>query len=301
MTLLQLVCAAIVATYVALRLRRAPHPGAVALRLALLAVASFVGEDTVIRAYGFYGYARGWWLFLDRVPLLVVLIWPVVVDSAWVLAEALVDPGPKGPEPRAGGRGAAVTTVFLLVLADAALIEPVAVRAGLWSWTRPGPFHVPLVGVMGWAFFAASAVALAGSDSEGRPSESPRLRMLLAAIPAHGLLVASWWLLFRHVTVPVSPWLPVAVVWPLALGAALALNRRPRTRGPVPPAVLARRAPGALFFFGLLLAKATGDSADVALVAYALAFAVPYGVLLMAPLPSPGVAKASSTPSGVRN
>src|SRR3954465_1154321 len=82
MLLYELTCAAIVALYVAARRDAIPT-------LALLAVAGFVGEDSVIRAYGFYFYSPRWPLFLDRVPLLIVLIWPVVIHSAWRLGRAL--------------------------------------------------------------------------------------------------------------------------------------------------------------------------------------------------------------------
>ena len=55
-----------------------------------------------------------------------------------------------------------------IVLADASLIEPIAVRAGLWRWTEPGLFAVPLVGIVGWAFFAwAAAFASGGVQNSG--------------------------------------------------------------------------------------------------------------------------------------
>src|SRR5439155_24844517 len=114
-------------------------------RLALLVVASWIGEDSVIRVYGFYHYARGWALFVDQVPLAIVVIWPVVIDSAWGLARCLA----------AGARAQALLAAAF-VLADASLIEPIAVRAGLWRWTEPGLFAVPPVGILGWALFAGA-------------------------------------------------------------------------------------------------------------------------------------------------
>ena len=39
----------------------------------------------------------------------------------------------------------------LIVLADASLIEPVAVASNLWAWTEPGLFAVPPIGILGWA------------------------------------------------------------------------------------------------------------------------------------------------------
>ncbi|MCS6913140.1 MAG: carotenoid biosynthesis protein, partial [Myxococcota bacterium] len=150
MALLQGVCVVILGIYLARRLRTGPGERRVALRrLGLLALASWVGEDSLIRAYGFYHYAAGWALFVDQVPLLIVGIWPVVVDSAWRLAGHLV----RGPRAVALVGGC-------LVLTDAALIEPIAVAAGLWSWSEPGLFGVPPIGMLGWAVFAAGAIAL---------------------------------------------------------------------------------------------------------------------------------------------
>ena len=38
----------------------------------------------------------------------------------------------------------------LLILFDAALVEPVAVSAGLWSWSESAVLGVPLIGIAGW-------------------------------------------------------------------------------------------------------------------------------------------------------
>ena len=86
MLALELCCAAIVAVYVIVR-RDAM------LALALLAVAGFLGEDSVIRAYGFYYYSPRWHLFLDRVPLMIVLIWPIVILVGMLLRHFVFDDG----------------------------------------------------------------------------------------------------------------------------------------------------------------------------------------------------------------
>ena len=151
----ELACAAIVLLYAFVRLR-APGAsrGAIAARLLVLVCAAWVGEDSVIRAYGFYGYAPEWSLFVDRVPLLIVAIWPVVIDSAHVLARSLVaDASRASRVALAGG---------LIVLADASLIEPIAVHAHLWSWSAANAravFEVPAIGILGWGYFAAAAIA----------------------------------------------------------------------------------------------------------------------------------------------
>jgi hypothetical protein len=258
MRLLELACVAIVALYVWARLRHAPLKEPILRRLALLCVASWLGEDTVIRAYGFYGYSRSWDLFIDRVPLLIVLIWPVVIDSSWTLAHRL-----------AGGRRRWLPILAaLFVLADASLIEPIAVHARLWSWSEPGLFAVPPVGILGWALFTGSAVALA-----------PRLgalTILAAPLATHALLLASWWGALRWVNRPLPSWSVAIAAWAVLLPVALWLWSR-NLRARVPPGELMVRLPGALFFFVLLALY--GRQAPP-LIAYTFAFVAPYLALL---------------------
>ena len=112
MVVLQIACFAIVVSFVFLRARLEARPIALYRRLFLLAVAAWIGEDTCIRAYGFYEYSASWWLFLDKVPLLILLIWPIVLQSARDLASCLW-PGRDRPSPLRVG-----LTVVGLVLAD---------------------------------------------------------------------------------------------------------------------------------------------------------------------------------------
>jgi hypothetical protein len=265
----ELACAAIVAAYVALRLRRADGSRmAVALRLAALACAAWVGEDSVIRAYGFYGYAPQWSVRLDQVPLLIVAIWPVVIDSAHGLARQLTS-----------GAVRVALLAGAIVLADASLIEPIAVHAGLWSWSADEPralFAVPLVGVVGWSLFATAAVVTfeALDARAARPSQS-LVVVPLAPLATHAALVVVWWGAFRWFGASESPWAPALVAWVL-LGAATLLAWRVGPR--VGVASIMARAPGAAFFF-VLLGGTARDSGP--LVAYALAFAPPYVALLV--------------------
>jgi hypothetical protein len=261
MGVIQAACVAIVGAYLALRLRGAPRGdrARVAARLAWLALAAWVGEDSMIRAYGFYSYAPAWSLFVDRVPLLIVAIWPVVVDSAHQLAKRLAGDG-AWRVALAGGA---------IVLADASLIEPIAVRAGLWSWSpdvaRP-LFDVPPIGVLGWACFAVGAIA----SSESRAGAGGALAVVAAPLAAHAGLVVAWWGALRWIdgapaaaTITALAWLLLA---PIAWLAWRAAER-------VPLGLVLARAPGAAFFFALL---ASARGSDGPLLAYALAFAPPY-------------------------
>ena len=82
---------AIVVGYLLLLVRRPAPARAEALRtFGLLAVAGWVGEATCIHGYGFYAYSPGWRLWLDVVPLCVVVVWPVVILSALELASSLL-------------------------------------------------------------------------------------------------------------------------------------------------------------------------------------------------------------------
>lgn len=283
---LELVCAAIVAVYVAARLRKTAERGAFLARFVLLAAASFCGEDSVIRAYGYYAYARGWSVRIDHVPLMIVLVWPVVIDSAASLARRLVGEG----------RPVRVANVAaLLVLADASLIEPVAVRAGLWRWTAGGLFGVPLVGIAGWAMFAWAAIALFERDrARGGVGSGSLAVLVVAPVFTHAAILASWWALFRHVGPSIPPVAAVVGAWLFAVPAMMEGWKRGRA---VPLEELVLRLPGALFFFALLAltrdaaapfpapheaAFAEPPSAWGALTLYAFAFAPPYLAAMLA-------------------
>lgn len=259
-----LLCVLIVALYLGMRLGRAPDPRAVAARLALLAAAAWIGEDTMVRAYAFYGYAGHLGPLLDRVPVLVPLIWAVVIDSAWFLASCLTT----RRLPLVAGA---------IVLCDAALIEPVAVRAGLWSWAEPGIFEVPLIGVLGWALFTAAAVWVHGQLAGwARPVVRALVTVLVPALATHAAILVAWWVAFRWVGGALDPWAGVAVVWVL-LPALAVLSWRRGLRRLIPRAAMLVRVPGAVFFYALLAEHGRNDAA---LVAWALAFVWPYLALV---------------------
>ncbi|HNF99418.1 MAG TPA: carotenoid biosynthesis protein, partial [Pseudomonadota bacterium] len=151
-----------------------------------LSVAGYLGEESCITLYHFYQYSPDWNARLVDVPLLVPLIWPLVVLSARQVGQALW-PDAKSPLARA-----AITAA--LVTFDASLMEVVAVRAGLWSWAEPGHLQVPLIGILGWGYFALGAELVLG-----QPWRARRLwLLLLAPLVTNALIVGSWWICFRH-------------------------------------------------------------------------------------------------------
>lgn len=259
-----LLCVFIVAIYVAMRLGRAPDRGAVAARLALLAVAAWVGEDTMVRAYAFYGYAGHLGPPIDRVPVLVPLIWAVVIDSAHHLAGRLT--GRRIP-----------LVAGAIVLCDASLIEPVAVRAGLWSWAEGGFFAVPFIGVFGWGLFTAAAVWVHERFAPQRaPIGAVVAAVLLPALVTHAGILVTWWGAFRWMRGAVDERAIGVLVWILLPALAVAAWRRGLRRR-IPLATMLVRVPGALFFYALL---ALHGRDDLALVAYAAAFTWPYLALV---------------------
>lgn len=262
MTGLEAVCLAIVGSFVAVRARIDPEPRRFLWRLAVLVAAAWVAENSVIHAYHFYEYSPSWSLFVDHVPLMIVLIWPVVVHSAWDLARHLLGDGHR--------RVPLLAATFILF--DASLMEPIAVEAGLWRWTEPGLFRVPPIGILGWAIFAFFAVTIL---RRSRSAVTDLSAILLPALGTHLLLLIAWWTFFRWVNGPVPAWSAVLLVWLLSVGAVL-LVRRGRLFTRVPRLEMLLRAPAALFFFALLVMH--GRDAP-ALVAYAAAFAPPYLVL----------------------
>jgi hypothetical protein len=225
----------------------------VALDYALLALASLAGEASCIAFYGHYAYASGWHARVLAVPLLVPLIWPLVVLSGREVARSLFP-------------GATPALTGLVVALDASLVEVVAVRAGLWSWSEPGHQGVPLAGIAGWGFFAASAALWLET-----PPKVRWLTVVMAPLLTHVMIVASWWALFRWTLrgdLGVASVIGVGVVGVALSAVALARRRAGRT---LPAGVALPRVLAAALFFALL--ALTGD---VPLWVHAGAVAVPY-------------------------
>lgn len=178
-------CAVVVVVTLALMARRRAV-GALLVEYLALAVAGWIGEETCIAAYRFYGYAGAWHAHLADVPLAIPLIWPLVILSAMAVV--------RGVWPAAGR--ARPWLVGAVVVFDASLVEVIAVRAGLWSWAEAGHFGVPLPGILGWGWFAtAAAWAL-----ERRRDVWGRLAVIVVGpLFAHAAILATWWGCFRWV------------------------------------------------------------------------------------------------------
>jgi hypothetical protein len=260
---LQASCLAIVALWLAAALAHDARPVRLAAQALALGAAAWLAEDTCIRFYGFYAYDPGWFLFLDRVPVTVLCIWPAVILSDRALVEALW--------PDAGW--ARPLAVGALVAADAALIEPVSVASGLWSWTEPGLFGVPPVAVLGWGCLGGLAAALLDL-AESRRRAWLLLVPLALPLGVHAAVLAAWWGLLRWVSVPLPGTPAAAVAWAATLVLVAAAIR---ARRHLPAWQAVARVPPGLFFLVLLVLHGRGRPD---LVAWALAFTPPHLALL---------------------
>jgi hypothetical protein len=260
---LELACAAIVLLYLGLAARRSQSYRSVLTRYSVIAATAWCAEDSCIRLYGFYHYSKEWSVFLDQTPIMITLIWPVVILTAYDFVLAL----------RFDSQRAAIWT-GIVVVSDAALIEPISVMASLWRWTEPGAFGVPPIGVLGWGLFAFLVVRLgllsAASDQQHRIKWSERLvRAGVVLTLTHTGLLLLWWVIFRWCNHVIPDVAAVAGAWTLSIsGVALAIRHRIRCDSLAP---LLDRAPGAVFFF-VLLGLLTDPT--LALVAFSCAFPV---------------------------
>jgi len=219
----------------------------------IIAIASWIAEVSCIRLYKFYQYDAPWTFFVDVMPLMVVLIWPFVLLSAREVLHRLRLPQ--------------LSALFIMVLYDASLIEPIAVQAKLWSWNEPGLFDVPLIGILGWAYFAASVILCL----DRLPSRFRWMSIFIAPLATHILLLTTWWGALRWILRgSIDPRLAVGLATTVALIlGVITLVRRRRAD----LYVMAPRMAAAVLFFVLLGLR---GSNFLALVFYGLSFAVPY-------------------------
>lgn len=265
MFLLELASVAIVAIYVALRGRDEPR-WRFAMRMLAIAIAAGVTENLCIRLYGFYEYSPQWSTFVGHVPLMVIAIWPVVIHSAWDLSRHLLRPGHRLIPVMAGG----------IVFIDAALIEPIASSAGLWTWHVPGLFGVPPIAILGWALFGGACVALwEYNERTAQPSWAETLVIGVVPVVTHLSLLITWWIALRWLSQPIDPLAGLIAAWFFsAIASAWFLSERWRRR--LSEDLMLARVPATLLFGGLLAALAT----KLPLLAlYGAAFAMAYTCL----------------------
>lgn len=191
------------------------------LEYGTLAVAGYLGEETCISFYHFYAYADGWHAKLDHVPALIVLIWPLFILSGKDMGKLFF---PRAPT---------WLSTSLMVLFDASLVEVIAVRAGYWSWAEPGHLAVPLIGMLGWSFFAVGAAWGLGKASAVHRWKAPLLTIACAFASTHVLIFGSWWCFFRFVArgeLGLWGFVPLTVLALVGLGLLVRSAKDPAAR-----------------------------------------------------------------------
>ena len=247
---------------------QSPRPARSLTSAAIVSASAWTAEESCILMYRFYDYHPGWCLFLDQVPLLIVVIWPVILFSAMDLTSHI----------HAENHWKGLFAGAAVVATDALLIEPLCVNAGLWSWKLPGVFNVPPIGILGWFFFALLCMQLMGNRRPQGPPSSYDLRLLvLPVIGTHLLLILTWWGAFRWINFPLPIPVVVGVAWGISFFMTVTIHKKQTGRG-IKKRTLLLRIPAALFFLALLIFKA-GEPLPLAV--YAIAFVLPYVTLMV--------------------
>jgi len=239
-----------------LHARRTLGAGRAAGELLALAAYGYGLEAVAIRVFSSHAYSGAWALAPLGVPLAVALAWAAVISSAMALAA-------RSGLRSAGARAAAAA---LIAISLDLMVEPVAVRAGLWRWTPPGPWlGVPVGNFVGWAVivggYAAGAERFAG---DGAPHREAARRLGVAAGSVLALvLVGLAWRRFHAelLFAGTRGWMAWAAI--LLAAATLGRRRGPASEGAGLGARLGR-APGRLpaaVFLGLAAAFAADAAA----------------------------------------
>jgi hypothetical protein len=157
-----------------------------ALEMSALAAYGFTLEAVAMAVFASHRYSAEWMLAPLGVPVAVALVWSAVIVAvmavAWRYAARTL---------MARAALAALTAIALDMM-----IEPVAVAAGLWAWTPPGPWlGVPIGNFVGWGVivgaYAYGAERWAGN--EGWPRAIARRAALAAGCIAALVAVGIVW------------------------------------------------------------------------------------------------------------
>jgi uncharacterized membrane protein len=222
--------------------------------IAALVAYGFGLEWTAIAVFGSHRYAEGWRVAPLGVPLAVASVWAALIVSSLGIAGRL------GVATPAGRAAAAALLGITLDL----LMEPVAVRAGLWQWTVPGHWlGIPIGNYVGWAVivgvYAFGAERWGGDDDRLGDRVARRLALGIAAIASLMAIGLAWRAVgAERLFSREGGW----VVWAALLLAAagLGLRRLKPFEGPTPAGRLA--AGGARLSEGVFVLVAAPFAAD---------------------------------------
>jgi hypothetical protein len=229
--------------------RRALGAYRAGIEMLSLGLYGFALEWVAMRVFASHSYGDAWALAPLGVPLAVAAVWAALIPSALALVGRIGYASPLG-------RGGAAA---LLGIALDLLMEPVAVRTGLWRWTPPGPWlEIPVGNFVGWGVVVGGWAW--GAEAWGRAEDGVRHVLGRVALGTGVLLallaVGSAWRTFAAELLfeGAAGWMLWAVL--LVLAGALRLKRRVAVEGPTLAGRLAV-APGPLPGLVIVLIFAT--------------------------------------------
>jgi carotenoid biosynthesis protein len=166
--------------------RRALGLGRALVEVGALAAYGYALEWIAMGVFRSHDYGRAWRLAPAGVPVAVAAVWASIIVAALTFAA-------RRGMATAWRRAAAAA---LIAISLDLLMEPVAVRLGLWRWTPPGAWMgVPLGNFVGWAVIVATWCA----GVEREPLDSPlarvavrRVALAVSSIAALVLVGAAW-------------------------------------------------------------------------------------------------------------
>jgi len=221
----ELMLAPVVLALVVVHACRALGAARALLEATALVLYGYALEWIAIGVFRAHEYGDVWRLAPGGVPVAVAAVWSAVILATLTLAA-------RRGLATAGRRAAAAA---LVALSLDLLMEPVAVRLGLWRWTPPGAWlGIPVGNFVGWAVI----VAAWGLGAERQAFEASLVRVaarragLAVASIAALLLVGSAWRTagLERAAGPATGWMVAGGVWLLAL--VLTVRRRPARAWP---------------------------------------------------------------------
>jgi hypothetical protein len=199
--------------------------------LLVLTVYGYALEAVAIRVFASHTYGASWAVAPLGVPLAVALVWAAVISSAMAHAARMGLPS----------LGARAAVAALVAVSLDLLMEPVAMRVGLWRWTPPGPWlGVPIGNFVGWAIIVAGysyGAERFARDGAVVPEALRRLAVAAVSVLALVLVGLAWrGLRVEHLFTASRGW----IAWAAILAAVVATARSPAdgVRGTGPAAVL---------------------------------------------------------------
>jgi uncharacterized membrane protein len=229
--LYELVVAPLTFALAAAHARRALGTARAAVELLALVAYGYALERTAIAVFASHEYGPAWRAVPGGVPLAVAATWAAVIVAAMAL----------GARMTATPLGRAAAAALIGISLDL-LMEPVAVRAGLWTWTPAGPWLlVPIGNFVGWAVivgvwtFGAERWSGAGSFAGQALRRAALGLAAVLALVAVGLLWRA--LAAERAFLGAGGWL----AWALALLATCGVALRPASASREPGPGLAAR------------------------------------------------------------